>query len=981
VLLCVSVLPVQDCLTLTSFWLRSHCSTGAAPLHRAAREGRDRLALLLLQAGADPLQPNGQGDSPLQLARRNGHTATAALLQQALTLQSTSSASDLPHSDHVSDAVSVQPSRAGLLQLCRASAQRTTALQAAAAAGVPKQTQRSVSELAAALHTAAKHGHVAAVSKLLLIAEAAACTAELLQQRDSFGRTVLHTACTHGQTAVVQQLLKLSAVASDAPDTHGFTPLLLACRGGHSEAVAALLQVLPLTALSKRDERVHWCCKQWAHAAGAATVLQLIAEATTAASTTATTAGDSSDGSIAADDDSTGLWPTGAKRAVKLEQLMTCTCVADAVPLLYRLVVAGDAVGIITLAESLERSALEQSAATISEVPPAVVPSLLASKLHPKLLSNSAQLAMSSSTVSVSSPQRRARTLLLLEHGDADQTSTAAVRALVNALCDSGDGSNAVASAGVKPLHIAANGGHTAAVTVLLALGAAAAAKDALGNTAAHYAAHTGSAGVLRVLLRSGTLVNAATTTLTECEDSSSSSGSVGGSTALHYAAQRNQAAAVEVLLAASAAVETRDAAGCTALHRAAAAGATRCVELLLNAGARVSARDRLGWTCLKHALHEQAGVETVLLLLRATVSSDSSCGITSADIDWDGSAESELSLLRLAHDVVQHQSADKFSVKARTSVQRNTTATTTVSGGAVRTVKAVQVAKQQPRPAVAAKSQTAAVPAPVRTSVKQKTALTVNTAAYQPHPPYDDDDDYFMSGSGDSSSDDSNEHSAASPPPVKAIATVNTATAATITTASGAAAVVVNSSSNGSSRRSSVRLRDSISKPTLEMAMLFQKQQQEQRRNSTGESSQLSYSGSSSSSSESGDDSTDQQQHSNSANHSVFNTANVPQQHRSSVDDDALYSLEEPPVQSSDQFAQVQVQEVELAEEEDPMAEFMHDSDSSSDDDATATAAAATGSAAAGASGGVTSGSRGGRRGTLELINMSATFKRKPPA
>jgi ankyrin repeat protein len=961
-----------------------HCSTGAAPLHRAAREGRDKLALLLLQAGADPAQCNSQGDSPLQLARRNGHTATAALLQQALTLLSTSSSSagDTPqHSDHVSDgtdltpaAAGASPSRTGLLQLCRASAQRSSTLQA--------HRSVSVSELVAALHTAAKYGDAAAVSKLLLAAEATACTAELLQQCDSLGRTVLHTACLHGQTAVVQQLLKVSTTASDAPDTHGFTPLLLACRGDHSETVAALLQVLPVTAISKRDERVHWYCKQWAHAAGAAAVVQLLAEATTAANADAATAASST-----IDDDSTELWPTAVKRAVKLERLMTCSCVADAVPLLYRLAVAGDAVGIMTLAEAIERSAAEQSSTAMAAVPPEVTPSLLASKQHPKLLSASAQLAISSSIASVSSPKRRARTVLLLEHGAVDTAGTAVVRALVNTLCDSGDGSSAVAAAGVKPLHIAANGGHTAAVTSLLALGAAAAARDALRNTAAHYAAHAGSASVLRVLLRSGTPVNATTAALSDCEDNSGSS-SVGGSTALHFAAQRNHTAAVELLLAAGAATETRDAAGCTALHRAAAAGATQCVELLLNGGTRVSARDRLGWTSLKHALHEQASVETVALLLCATASSDSSCGIDYADVDYDGSAESELSLLRLAQDVVQRQSTEKPTAKAKTAVQRNTTT-------AASTVRAVQAKKQQPVAVVAAKQMALAVTAPVRTSVKQKTSLTVNTAAYQPRPPYDDDDDYFMSGSGDSSSDDSDVHNGASQLPLKATASVPaaTATAATITAAS--------SSSKGSSRRSSARLRDSISKPTLEMAMLFQKQQQKQRRNSAGESSQLSYSGSSSSS-ESGDDSSaqqpqqqqQQQQHSRNSNfnRTVFNTANVvlPQQQQqqlrsSSADYDALYNLDEPPVQSSDQFAQAQVQEVEFGEEEDPMAEFMRDSDSSSDADVTADVpaptATVTGSSAGGVSGSGVTGGRGGRRGTLELINMSATFKRKPAA
>jgi ankyrin repeat protein len=53
------------------------------PLHRAAASGATDVARVLLAFGADPDQPKADGQIPLDLARRNAHTAMAEVLQPA----------------------------------------------------------------------------------------------------------------------------------------------------------------------------------------------------------------------------------------------------------------------------------------------------------------------------------------------------------------------------------------------------------------------------------------------------------------------------------------------------------------------------------------------------------------------------------------------------------------------------------------------------------------------------------------------------------------------------------------------------------------------------------------------------------------------------------------------------------------------------------------------------------------------------------
>jgi ankyrin repeat protein len=54
-----------------------------SPLHEAARNNRVGIVRLLFASGANPLQPNGDNKTPLDLATEEGHTAVAELLRTA----------------------------------------------------------------------------------------------------------------------------------------------------------------------------------------------------------------------------------------------------------------------------------------------------------------------------------------------------------------------------------------------------------------------------------------------------------------------------------------------------------------------------------------------------------------------------------------------------------------------------------------------------------------------------------------------------------------------------------------------------------------------------------------------------------------------------------------------------------------------------------------------------------------------------------
>jgi ankyrin repeat protein len=195
-----------------------------------------------------------------------------------------------------------------------------------------------------------------------------------------------------------------------------------------------------------------------------------------------------------------------------------------------------------------------------------------------------------------------------------------------------------VEALGRTPLHLAAMGGHTEFVAMLLARGAGIDTQDSLGNTALHYAMLHGHAETVAALLQAGARTDlrnndgqtaymmAYSQGHLECAGmindlvSACRCGNLGhimrmldsgmdpntrgldGSTALHEACRNGHAEVVSALLKAGATVDARDNDGATPLCVALYAAHLDCAELCLTAGADISIRLNDGGTCLHAA-------------------------------------------------------------------------------------------------------------------------------------------------------------------------------------------------------------------------------------------------------------------------------------------------------------------------------------------------------------------------------------------
>ncbi|GAB4821772.1 hypothetical protein N2152v2_008818 [Parachlorella kessleri] len=163
-------------------------------------------------------------------------------------------------------------------------------------------------------------------------------------------------------------------------------------------------------------------------------------------------------------------------------------------------------------------------------------------------------------------------------------------------------GTDAKATSGATPLHVAAGMGHADCIRKLLQLGAQAEAANSLGLTALHLAAACGQPAALQALLEGGAD--------TETVDGDSS-------TALHAAAAYGSLECLGLLVEAGARVSARMAVGYTPLQLATVGGFTACVRKLLAAGADKEAAADSG----ERPLHMAAGigsVELVKVLLEA---------------------------------------------------------------------------------------------------------------------------------------------------------------------------------------------------------------------------------------------------------------------------------------------------------------------------------------------------------------------------
>lgn len=162
--------------------------------------------------------------------------------------------------------------------------------------------------------------------------------------------------------------------------------------------------------------------------------------------------------------------------------------------------------------------------------------------------------------------------------------SVASVEMLLNA----GSNANAEDAHGNTALHIAAEKGYEAIVTVLLKYGVID-AKDEKGLTALHYAVMGGHTQIARQLIQKFGNI--------EARDSHM------GWTPLHYAADCGHQAVVDLLLRNSAEVNAKDEKVLwTPLHFATMKGHSTIAQLLLDSGADATAKDKYGWTPLRFA-------------------------------------------------------------------------------------------------------------------------------------------------------------------------------------------------------------------------------------------------------------------------------------------------------------------------------------------------------------------------------------------
>ncbi|CAM9626260.1 unnamed protein product, partial [Laminaria digitata] len=208
---------------------------------------------------------------------------------------------------------------------------------------------------------------------------------------------------------------------------------------------------------------------------------------------------------------------------------------------------------------------------------------------------------------------------------------------IVTLLLRSGADKNGLDGKGRTPLHLASIYGQLRPAEVLLSWGAdvsVVVVTSGYEHWALGFAARMGHISVLKLLVRHGADVNAASSR---------------GLTALHYAAVRNQADAIVALAEAGADIEAtvdEDGGGGTTLH---AAAVMRCYEAalaLLKLGANMEARNAFGYSPLHGAARQggkEGAVEMVDLLLR--------WGADETVVDRDGNRAVDLVGSSLAED------------------------------------------------------------------------------------------------------------------------------------------------------------------------------------------------------------------------------------------------------------------------------------------------------------------------------------------
>uniref|UniRef100_A0A915KCB5 Ion transport domain-containing protein n=1 Tax=Romanomermis culicivorax TaxID=13658 RepID=A0A915KCB5_ROMCU len=229
----------------------------ATTLHMAAEGGFKNVVKILLTAGADPLQEDDTGMTPLQLAAKNGHTALLDVFEEDTGLSAMHVASYYGQMEFVRALLfNVPPTLRSeppmnndkpLMSREFANEYGFTPLHMAAQSGheglVRLLLNFSLVQVDAAttlmsiipLHLAAQSGHVAVVGMLL------SRSTQQLHIKDSRSRTALHLASSNGHLEMVSLLLAQGSNVN-VLDQNGWTALHHATSAGHAQVVKLLIE-------------------------------------------------------------------------------------------------------------------------------------------------------------------------------------------------------------------------------------------------------------------------------------------------------------------------------------------------------------------------------------------------------------------------------------------------------------------------------------------------------------------------------------------------------------------------------------------------------------------------------------------------------------------------------------------------------------------------------------------------------------------
>ncbi|RSL74133.1 hypothetical protein CEP53_000455 [Fusarium sp. AF-6] len=215
------------------------CQCGTSPMSKAAEHGDRRTISLLVDAGATWNTANADGETPQELASRNGHEIPWAgherrqreKLKRAVTSGDAVLVRDLIQAG-ANPAGRPSPGAATVLEVaCQGGKMDVVRvlLQTLSASGSTTESMGSM-----ALHEAAKKGHTGLVELLL-------DTGFSANARDADQMTPLHRAAARGHMGVANVLLRRDAAGVLARGVNEVTPLHQAAMQGKADMVRFLL--------------------------------------------------------------------------------------------------------------------------------------------------------------------------------------------------------------------------------------------------------------------------------------------------------------------------------------------------------------------------------------------------------------------------------------------------------------------------------------------------------------------------------------------------------------------------------------------------------------------------------------------------------------------------------------------------------------------------------------------------------------------